>query len=372
MSENSLIEIQIDRLSYDGGRGVGRYDGQVVFVPFSVPGDQLKCRVVEKHKTYLVAEIVEILSPSRFRVEAPCPVFGKCGGCRWQNVDYHTQLFEKKLFIEQALSELLSQETPIHMVGAAHPYEYRNRIQLHKKAGQIGYYAEKSHQLVAIEKCPIASGRINDSLSQLQEERYKDGKYELMERDQHVEIKDLSVKSLEFTQVNSQQNEKLRHQLMLGLEGLTPHYIYDFYCGSGNFTFLLGMAFPTAQIVAVESNDLSIGRALEKYEALRKGRLAKIHWFSADVGQFIDSVEPTQKTLTIVNPPRAGLQNSVIQRLTDLKPDTLAYVSCNLSTLARDLKKLKNIYEIRRVAGVDMFPQTEYIECVVHLSLKAI
>lgn len=370
MSSELLIEIDIDRLSYDGGRGIGRHNGLVVFVPFTAPGDRVQCRVVSHQKNYLVGEVVEIIKASEVRRAPLCPVFTRCGGCRWQNIKYEAQLNEKEQFIRHALRDFLNTQIDLQIYTAPKDYNYRNRIQVHKKNGVIGYFAEGTHQLVEIEACYIASEKINAELPRLRSNEYPDGKYEISEKEYGVNIKNLKDSPIEFSQVNSEQNQVLREQVMAGLFGKSFKFIYDFYCGSGNFTFQLALAFVNAQIIAVEANDLAVGRGLEKYESLRHGRIAKIHWFSKDVAQFIKQVEPTNETLFIVNPPRAGLENAVVSEILRLRPATIVYVSCNLSTLERDLKKLAPAYYVQRVAGVDMFPQTEYIECVAHLSLK--
>ncbi|MEK6554341.1 MAG: TRAM domain-containing protein [Bdellovibrionota bacterium] len=369
LAPQTIIEIEIDRLSYDGGRGVGRHEGMVVFIPFSVPGDLLKCEITQVHSSFCEAKIIEILKPSAHRMVAPCPVFGRCGGCRWQNVKYEEQIRQKEGFIRYALRDVLAESAEIKMVNAPQEYRYRNRIQLHKKRPAVGYYAEGTHDLVAIDDCPIADLHLKTGIDQLKT-GYKDGKYELIYAHDELRIKDLSREGIEFSQVNPAQNVNLRHQVMAGLTEDDYKYIYDFYCGSGNFTFQLARAFAKAQIVAVESNDIAIGRAWEMQHALKHEKLATIHFFSDDVAKFIKNIEPTKKTLMVLNPPRAGLQNTVVDKILELKPQNLVYVSCNLATLARDLNKLKSAYEIKRIAGVDMFPQTEYVECIVHLSLS--
>jgi 23S rRNA (uracil1939-C5)-methyltransferase len=369
LAPKDQIEIEIDRLSYDGGRGVGRHEGMVVFIPFSVPGDRLKCEITQVHSSFCEAKIIEILKPSSHRTEPQCPVFGRCGGCRWQNVKYDEQLRQKEGFIRYALRDLLLESAEITMVAAPSEYRYRNRIQLHKKRPEVGYYAEGTHDLVAIDDCPIADINLKPAIEQLKT-GYKDGKYELIYANSELRIKDLSREGIEFSQVNPGQNINLRHQVMAGLIEGDFKYIYDFYCGSGNFSFQLARAFTKAQIIAVESNDMAIGRAWETQQSLKHEKLGTMHFFSDDVAKFLQKVEPTKKTLMVLNPPRAGLQNAVTDKILDLKPQALVYVSCNLSTLARDLNKLKSVYEIKRIAGVDMFPQTEYVECVVHLSLS--
>lgn len=339
----------------------------MVFVPFSAPGDRLRVTVTNIHKNYVEARIDEVLTKSEARREPLCPVFGTCGGCRLQHILYEEQLRQKEEFLRFYLKDVLASDAEIKIVAAPAEYRYRNRIQLHKKGDSVGYFAEGTHNLVAINDCPIANEQVRDGIREL-EKNAADGKYELVFQSAGPTIKNLSKETIEFSQVNTAQNVNLKQEVMLGLIDHEFRYIYDLYCGSGNFSFQLARAFPKAQIVGVEANDLAIGRALEAYQQLKSQKLANMHFYSDDVAKFIKNVEPTPSAMVLVNPPRAGLQNSVLQHILRLKPNKLVYVSCNLATLARDLTKLAVQYKVDRVSAVDMFPQTEYIETVVHLS----
>lgn len=368
---NDEIELRIDRVSYDGGRGVGRHEGVVVFVPWTAPEDLALCKITKSHKSFFEASLIKVIEPSRHRVEPPCPVFGRCGGCRWQNFSYEEQIRQKSGLMQFALKTVWPKERPIEVIGSPKEYRYRNRIQVHKIANEVGYFAEGSHTLVAIDDCYLADEDLIGPLRELhnrpQSPETPKQKFEISKASGDITVRDVTAQGLEFSQVNPLQNEQLKHQAFKGLESLgsmNKRLIYDLYCGSGNFTFALLDHYPEARVVGVESYAPSIKKAIERAAEKR----AKVEFHAKPVAQYIKTAAAPD--LVIVNPPRAGLENPVVEALLKSKARNIVYISCNLSTLARDLQKLQSKFNIDRVVGVDMFPQTEYVESVVHLSRK--
>jgi len=167
--------ILIDRLAF-GGSGVGRIDGMVCFVPYSCPGDELLVKITTRKRSFMIASIVEIVSPSPDRETAPCPLFGSCGGCHWQHVTYRRQLAEKRLIFADTLwrgarvpSDLISDVLPSHS-----SYGYRNRIQLKLQVRAakllIGFYRQGTHLVEdAPGGCPIALPKINAAFETFRE-----------------------------------------------------------------------------------------------------------------------------------------------------------------------------------------------------------
>ena len=167
------ITIKIDRMTF-GGAGLGHADGKVCFVPFAAPGDLARVRVRSEKRSYLEAEIVELLEPSPLRVPPPCPVFGICGGCNWQHLPYSTQLAEKQKIFTDIMwrSGRVDSERIISIKPAPEPFGYRARVQLKLRfvAGEIhiGFYRGSSHFVVDIPgKCAIAHPAINRMLPEL-------------------------------------------------------------------------------------------------------------------------------------------------------------------------------------------------------------
>ena len=97
-----MIDLHIDNLVF-GGRGVGRSDGKAVFVPYTLPGEMVRCRIQREKKRYCEAELVEVVSRSPERIEPVCPVFSECGGCQWQHIDYQRQLDWKERLFREAI-----------------------------------------------------------------------------------------------------------------------------------------------------------------------------------------------------------------------------------------------------------------------------
>ena len=167
------ITIKIDKMTF-GGAGLGYADGKVCFVPFAAPGDLARVRVRSEKRSYLEAEILELLEPSPLRVIPPCPVFGVCGGCNWQHLPYSTQLEEKQKIFADIMwrSGRIESERIVPIKPAPEPFGYRARVQLKVRfvAGEmhIGFYRGSSHFVVDIPgKCAIAHPAINRLLPEL-------------------------------------------------------------------------------------------------------------------------------------------------------------------------------------------------------------
>ena len=175
----------IERLAF-GGNGVCRIDGKVCFVPFSCPGDEVSLEVVSSKKSYMTARIVDLLRPSPQRVTPACPVFGRCGGCTWQQVSYAAQLAEKRAIFADALWRGVRIEPALvaDVIASPRQYGYRSRVQfkLHAATGrlQMGFFRAGSHFVEdAPEGCPIALPVINEAAAQLRRviERFSEGRY---------------------------------------------------------------------------------------------------------------------------------------------------------------------------------------------------
>lgn len=370
--------VTIDRLAFRG-EGVGRVDQKVVFVPYAVPGDVLKIKILEKHKTFDRGEICEILTPSEFRVKARCEYFEKCGGCQWQNIAYEEQTKAKEEIFRQTLIRVakISEPKILPMIPAANPWNYRQRIQLKvdfSSKPKVGFYAPESHEIVPIEKCDIADSKINETLQALLKKGqiptrafeisvFEDGNVHVMPMD-HVDRY--------FSQAHPEQNHQMVQAVLNFVFGRAdPVFkmrknILELYAGSGNFTFPL--AEHAGRVIAVEENEkaVKVGELLTE-----ENQISNIEWISGT------SEWGTKKVLrkkvpidtVVLDPPRAGASD-VLDLIMVLKPKNIVYVSCDPNTLARDLKELtKRFYRFDYAQPIDMFPQTYHIESVTKLSL---
>ncbi|MBE9532273.1 MAG: 23S rRNA (uracil(1939)-C(5))-methyltransferase RlmD [Proteobacteria bacterium] len=163
-------EIDIISLTY-GGRGLGRVDGKVVFVPFSVPGDKLKVRITKEKKSFAEGVVEEIVAPSAERVEPKCPVFGVCGGCTWQNIDYKSQVEWKEKILRESLERIGAVEVPDFEppVEAKEPYNYRSRARFQIDGDKWGFFSTSSHDVVDIKECPLVEPVVNETFAALKE-----------------------------------------------------------------------------------------------------------------------------------------------------------------------------------------------------------
>jgi len=366
-SSNEVIELTIDSLSYHGGRGVGRYEGIVVFVGGTVPEDVVRVRITNKKSRLWEAELVEIVAPSRFRRIPPCPVADRCGGCSWQQVEYAQQTVQKEKILKDSLRGLVKfgewETSPF--LAAPEEFFYRNRIQVHFRAGKSGFFAKRTRDLVAIEKCWIADERLNQKLKEV---HAVDGAKVEIALSENGEVLTMAgerdPEAALFAQVNQAQNEKLK-QRMIEFISIQPDWIMDLYAGSGNLTFPLARRFPSKTMTAIE-----LSRAAVKRGQDASGDLPGLRWEAADVGEGLKRMKKQNgRGLVVLDPPRTGLSQQVCDELLRHSPQQIVYVSCNPSTFARDAEKLvKNgRYRLEKLQGLDMFPQTEHVELIASL-----
>jgi 23S rRNA (uracil1939-C5)-methyltransferase len=382
----------IEKWVYGGG-GLARIDGRVALVPFTLPGE--KVRLEDRGGVH--AKLLEVIEPAPERVSPPCPVFARCGGCHYQHAPYEFQLARKSEILREQLKRVgkIDYRGEIEVVSGP-PYGYRNRVQLHiAGSGQgrrLGYMAAGSHELVAIEECPIASPGVNRAIAEMRA-RLGDPRFppfvrslelftneaevqvNVVESDRRVaraffdwcessdaleyatEFGSFRVSPRSFFQVNRFLVEKLV-ETSLGESG--GDSALDLYAGVGLFAIPMARRFQS--VTAVEGAG-SATRDLE-FNASRAGG-ANVRVERARVEQFLERTE-ARPEFVLADPPRSGLGRTVVAELLRLAPPRLTIVSCDPSTLARDLAALAG-YSIERLTMIDLFPQTYHLETVAQL-----
>ncbi|MDB5103564.1 MAG: rRNA (uracil-5-)-methyltransferase RumA [Fibrobacteres bacterium] len=419
------LEITIDKL-VPGGDGLARHEGKVIFVPMALPGEKVRVRLIESKKDFARAEISEILEPSPDRIKPPCPVFGRCGGCDWQHMDYPAQLRHKAAIVEDALRRTGGISFPGLAIEAGKPWRYRNRIQVHRgPGGEGGFLARTSHAIVPITACPV-SNEAFDTLfappavqatrpakdavpgtANRYSQRYSawthplpDGQGDFLISDEpgatgpgviipkgggEAERKPVPEylgprvdgtngvisapilgKLIRFDlRCFFQSNLEMIEKLIpFALDGLSGEEALDLYCGVGLFGAFLKDRFK--RVLAVEENPISLEYAL--------GNIGDTHSFLR--GRLEDLLREERGYLSasrpdaiVVDPPRDGLDAAVKEFLIAKKPGKLVYVSCNPVTLARDLKALvANGFTLDDLRLFDFYPQTAHVEAVAKLS----
>ncbi len=382
LSLGQEIEISIDRLAYHSGHGVGRYQGMVVFVPFTAPGDHILARVVELHSSYAVADLLKIEVESPARRTAPCSVAGTCGGCKWQHVTYQEQVKQKQEQLVSALHRLnKSHSLPIlPMIPAPAEFHYRNRIQIHRHGEKLGFYASGSHRLVEINECLLAEQEINSALETVRTRHLKphapDKERVEIARLQNGEL-DIRPASQQdggdgrFAQVNEAQNSVLISVLVKAIKAIPFASAVDLYCGSGNLTFPLAEKLPSTPLLGVEASPYLVDLAKRRQGS--QSLFQNIEWAAQTCATFLRSWKrPPGPLLVVLDPPRPGCDRETRQAIGKLRPQQIIYISCNPTTLARDLEPWLNsdAYEVEFIQGLDMFPQTAHLEAIASLQLK--
>ncbi len=417
-------EIKIDALSY-GPYGIGRKEGQAIFVPLTVQGDEAMVRIISEKGNYSTAELSRLLKPSPLRQSPPCPYFARCGGCPWQHIQYKEQLVAKERSVEEALRRIgkLDGFELLPIIGSASEYHYRRRIRLQvDKRQKVGFHKAFSHEVIEIESCWIAGGDLDRRLTAAREWagalRTRIHHLEMVESDEeddvvfaaqaeagfarkddatnvrfldrHKEIEGLvlfgpgwrrswgkekvamylgdgsriEIDPEVFTQVNREGNKEITRELLRWGEFHDHDRLLELYCGAGNFT--LPMARHAADVVAVEGNHRSIENA--KLNSRVNG-LDNIRWLHSDVGKWIKHMGERKDKFSkiILNPPRSGAKG-LETALASLNAEKILYLSCNPATLARDLAQFGGSgYRLTRVRPFDLYPHTFHVEALAEL-----
>jgi tRNA/tmRNA/rRNA uracil-C5-methylase (TrmA/RlmC/RlmD family) len=360
-----IVDLQIEDVAF-GGKGVARENGKAVFVPFTIDGELVSARISREKRQFAEAEIVDLRKHSPHRVEPPCPYFGHCGGCAYQHVDYPHQLEIKSRQVRDLLQRIGKlKNVPMHpIVPSPLEYAYRNRITVHAQNGSIGYFRRDSHRLIDIEKCPIAMDEVNRELAGLRARDVPDGHYTLrakVDRSLRERSKTRSeIAFHHFTQTNDGIATALR-DLIIDLVPENEELLVDAFCGAGFFAKALLNKFQ--RVVGIDWDRFAIAAAAENAST-------KENYVAGDVEAGLRTALEgcdADRTIVIVDPPSVGLSVRVRETVTDLAPAKLIYVSCNPSTLARDLANLQSRFEVKSVTPFDMFPQTAEIEVVAEL-----
>ncbi len=376
----------VEKLVY-GGQGLARIGGRVALVPFVLPGERIEATLTPSKGGLLSASNVRVVEPSPLRREAACPHFTRCGGCHYQHLGYEGQIEQKREILRETLRRIgkISYDGEISALTAA-PWGYRNRIQLHIDSGRVGYFAPASHKLCAVSVCPIAAPLLEQTIAKLEAELPRLGKFdadlELFSNDIDVQVNvegrlpkpareffdtlgatsaiechGLRVSRGSFFQVNRFLIEPLVETATGGASG---RFALDLYSGVGLFSSALRKRFE--RVMAVEAG-ASSGRDLE-----HNSRAAAVPWTSvrAAVEDYLPSMGETPDFI-LADPPRAGLGVKVTSELLRIAAPRLHLVSCDPSTLARDLAGLLKKYRIAGITIVDLFPQPFHIETVVQM-----
>ncbi len=386
-----LQTVRIERI-VAGGRGLARLpDGKALMAAFAAPGELVEVEVERIHRDYVEGVVTKVLEPSRSRIEAKCRLFGDCGGCQLQHLEYPAQLAAKEGIVREQLARIGGlPDAPVNpVVGAENPWSYRNHVRFStgRKFGDAGFIHRRGRGLLTVKRCPIADPWVNATLPRLQ--GHARGLHQIQLRrnaatestliapamevlgdesgqDHYVEElagRRFRVSASSFFQVNSAQAEKLV-QLVEAELPRQGRLLVDAYAGVGTFAAIFAERFE--RVIAIEESPSAMGDAEVNLDGVEnvEFRRAKVEELLPNLAEEPDVV--------LLDPPRVGCAPEVLDALVTHAPPTIVYVSCNPTTLARDLKRLTGEgYTLERVTPIDMFPQTAHIECVSRLTRPA-
>ena len=388
----TTLDVTVEKI-VPNGYGLAFAENLTVFVSLAAPGDRLRVRVTERKGRTAFAEIVEVLAPGPQRVQPPCPYFGRCGGCDFQQMSYAAQLAAKAGIVRDCLVRLGRIDFPgeIETIGSPRDFRYRARAQWHldPRRRRFGYYRRNSHDVIDVENCPIATEELQKVLTDLRADLAWDDFWadkpeieaavaggessvygaELIEPTREIRFEAFGERYAYDAQSFFQGNPYLIEELVATALGeARGRAAVDLYCGVGLFTLPLARRFE--RVVGVEAN----ARALEFARRNAEGaRLENVSFVAEPVGEWFGGPDAAagEVDFLLLDPPRAGAEREAIDGILRLAPRAVSYVSCEPSTLARDLRLLtENLYRIESITAVDLFPQTHHVETVVRLARR--
>lgn len=385
MSRSKTLDLTVESLAA-GGDGVGRApDGRAVFVPFTAPGDRVRVGVVAERGRFLRGEVAELLAPGPARSDPLCPVFGSCGGCAWQHLDYAAQLAAKLGILEDALRRIghLEPPQPVAVHASPSPYGYRCRARVLVRGGRVGFRRRRSHAPCPVRRCPILLPALDAPLAALADRPpARDGDWQLCAgSDGEVDVSPLpaagpgrirvdvggdriEVSSGGFVQANALLRGALAEAVWdaagSGEVGL------ELFAGAGFFS--LGLARRFGRFLAVESEPRAAADLRRNLGAAGIGSAEVMTQPVEDAlaGPLLRDLRPDA---VVLDPPRTGLPPGAGRALAALAAERIVYVSCDPATLARDLGLLADAgHGLRSLALFDLFPQTPHVEALALLT----
>ncbi len=405
------LELTIDGIA-QGGEGVGRWQGQVVFVAGALPGERICVRVYERKAKYIRGAVEAVITPAAERVEPRLP---DADHAPWQHIAYEAQLRFKQTIIREQMVKLsgLDEVCVKPVIPAPHPWNYRNSAHLHINGARVGYYAAGSHRIVDREADPLLLPVLNDTLRGLRSalagqpqkkpahvtlrasEAYGYAVAELSGAEDlttlakswrdtvptlagvalpdnphrrtitlYEELGDVvfSLTPASFFQINTAQAEHLLATIRAGLALQSEDRLLDAYSGAG--AFALPLAKTVHEVVAIEENPQAVA---DGERTANLNAITNVRFITAPVERALSGLDGVYSA-AILDPPRRGCHPMALAALLNLAPARIAYVSCHPAILARDVRPLIDAgYRLVNIQPVDLFPQTPHIESVALL-----
>ncbi len=383
------------------GNGIGFLDGKITFVPKCITGDEVEIKLIKETKNYNKAKLIKIINPSEKRIDAFCRFYDKCGGCHLQNFTYDDSLKFKEDKVKNILSKV-NNKLSFEIIKNDYDKNYRNKIELKIINQKIGYFEKETNNLVEINKCMIAKNAINNFLDKIDSFNIKNGDITLrcnyndelliiinsqdkisLDKDIFIKHKvvgviynnktiygenhfidiidnlffDISYNS--FFQINSFINEKL---FAIIKKHVSKDNVLDLYSGVGTLSICASKI--AKKVYAIENNQNAT------LSAIKNAKINKCHNINFILGNAEDKIKYIKDKIDtiIIDPPRSGLDNKIIDKIIKINPSNIIFISCEVQKMSENLKLFLNNYKINKCYILDMFSYTYHVECVVLLS----
>ena len=406
------------------GMGIAKFNKFPVFIENALPGEIVEVNITKLKKSYAVGKVVKYITKSKDRIDIPCSYYETCGGCDLMHQTYASSLdFKRKNLIEliYKFAKVNSNLIKINnIVKSNKNYYYRNKVTFHVKDNKIGFYKEKTNEIVEIDECIIINPIFNvalkiinkhlennkgirkiimksgeytkelmiilDTTKEIDENLIKElttkikglrslykfyrNKYKLLYGEEYIQEKLLDktfkISPKSFFQVNTKQAEEM-FKLVKKYITNNDTNILDLYCGIGVISIIINdknKKILGVDIVKEAINDANINKEINN--------CSNISFVASNVKNVLPVIKKANKTLDviIVDPPRSGIDKDSIKVIAELLPKKIIYVSCNPTTLCRDLNVLKEKYDIKEITPFDLFPLTHHVECVCVLNRR--
>ena len=372
---------EVRDLASDGRGVVIHPSGKTVFVSGVWPGEKGTFQITGTKGRIAFGKINELEVSSSHRQPSPCAYQGtennQCGGCPWMFMEYEAQLEAKQKRVSHGFSRLGLEEKVLPIAPSVSEFGYRNRAQLKTDGQHLGFVANQSNRIVAVDKCLVLNERNNTTLQELNDmlpnpqwRPAKKSQWTTLDIDDTVDANSASVNQrLPFMQGNPQQNQFMRGWLKQHLSGLSQeNKVIELFCGSGNFTEVIAQR-GFSEIVAVEAVEAAVKTLDEK--TLPNVNVALINLYQETLFEKWIA-KHREASILVLDPPREGLKVHKGLFHKKSKLEHIFYISCDLATLLRDTKLfLENGFHAVEVQPLDQFPQTPHIEtCVYFKRLK--
>lgn len=357
-----------------GGEGVARLGEFVIFVPFVLTGETVEAEITELKKSFGRAKLVKVLTASGERVEPKCPYFMACGGCQYQHIGYTEQLRIKHKQISDLFQRVGRLETFVEPVAPSpREYGYRNRIMIRTQWNKpeqklnIGFIRYDNRFVEDIDHCPISEPEVSDGIKQVRANPPPKGGLKVVLRKMP---ENWDVPQDSFFQNNFFLLPELVQTVRSYFQASGSRFLIDLYCGVGFFGIELSDVADAFLGVELDKRAIQSARRNAANRGITNG---DFQMGSADelLPHILQSFPP-EATTVLIDPPRTGCPAASLNLLRETRPNQILYVSCHPATLARDLNVLcaDGVYEVKRVKPLDMFPQTQHVECVADVRLR--